>query len=151
MFLIDPGEDQTAVKEANRLGIPIIALIDTNCDPSNIDLPVPGNDDAIRSIKLITDIVAEAILEAQEGEEDIEFTETELEFTEEVEVEEEKPTVFVKLEDIEPKKQTKKEVAEEKVEKEDKKEIKKAEKAEKTEKGNKNSKKRNKERNCKRR
>lgn len=140
MFLIDPGEDQTAVKEANRLGIPIIALIDTNCDPSNIDLPIPGNDDAIRSIKLITDIVAEAILEAQEGEEDIEFTETELEFTEEIE--EEKPTVFVKLEDIEPKKAAKKEVVEEKVEevkekevkKEEKKETKKEEKTEKVEK-----------------
>ena len=51
VFLVDPGEDHTAVKEANKLHIPVIALIDTNCDPTPIDIPIPGNDDAIRSIK----------------------------------------------------------------------------------------------------
>ena len=101
LFLVDPSEDQTAVKEANKLNIPIIALIDTNCDPTNIDIPVPGNDDAIRSIKLITDIVAEAIMEVKDGQESLEDTDTVLEFqTQEVVEPKETERVFVKLEDI---------------------------------------------------
>ena len=101
VFLIDPTEDQTAVLEANRLHIPVIALVDTNCDPTNIDIPIPGNDDAIRSIKLITDIIVEAIIEAKEGEESFE----ELVISElEEDQEEKEDIVFVKLDDIEVKK-----------------------------------------------
>ncbi len=109
IFLIDPSEDQTAVKEANRLHIPVIALTDTNCDPTNITIPIPGNDDAIRSIKLVTDIIADAIIEAKEGTENLEALEEKLEFEVESEVVEKKETVFVKLDDIDTRKPVKKE------------------------------------------
>ena len=62
LFVVDPKREKIAVEEANRLGIPVIAMLDTNCDPDGIDFPIPGNDDAIRSIKLITSKVAEAVL-----------------------------------------------------------------------------------------
>lgn len=65
VFIIDPKKEETAQREANRLGIPIVALIDTNTDPERIDHPIPGNDDAIRSIKLITSILADSILEGR--------------------------------------------------------------------------------------
>ena len=116
VFLIDPSEDYTAVKEANKLNIPIIALTDTNCDPTPIDLPIPGNDDAIRSIKLITDIIANAILEALEPQID---EETILEF-ENVEENEEKE--FVNLDEIEVKDNKIQEVEVKEEVKEDKKE-----------------------------
>ena len=105
IFLVDPGEDHTAIAEANKLNIPVIALIDTNCDPTSIDIPIPGNDDAIRSIKLITDIIAEAIVEGKTSQED---TETVLEFeTKDIQedVVEEKERVFVNLEEIEKQKE----------------------------------------------
>ncbi|MGQ0810966.1 MAG: 30S ribosomal protein S2 [Nitrospiraceae bacterium] len=63
VFVLDTRIERIAVQEANRLGIPVIAIIDTNCDPDDIDLPIPGNDDAIRSIKLITSHIAEACIE----------------------------------------------------------------------------------------
>ncbi len=63
IFVIDPKKEYIAVHEANRLGIPVIALVDTNCDPEGIDFVIPGNDDAIRSIKLFTSKIAEAALE----------------------------------------------------------------------------------------
>ena len=63
VFVIDPNKETIAVREANRLNIPVIAVIDTNCDPDNVDFPVPGNDDAIRSIKLFTSAIADACLE----------------------------------------------------------------------------------------
>lgn len=109
IFLIDPGEDHTAVKEANKLNIPIIALIDTNCDPTPIDIPIPGNDDAIRSIKLITDVIVEAIIEGKASQEDMDLdTDTVLKFeTQEVE-EAPQDRVFVKLDEIEIKKEEKK-------------------------------------------
>lgn len=66
VFLVDIRKEETALREAKRLDIPIIALVDTNCDPTPIDYPIPGNDDAIRSIKLIADKLANAILEAKE-------------------------------------------------------------------------------------
>ncbi len=71
LFIIDPKKEDIAVEEAQKLGIPIIALTDTNCDPDGIDYLIPGNDDAIRSIKLIASLMAEAILEgkARRGEE----------------------------------------------------------------------------------
>lgn len=65
LFVVDPKKEETAVSEANRLNIPIIALIDTNCDPDNINYPIPGNDDALKSIKMITSLVADSINEAK--------------------------------------------------------------------------------------
>ena len=65
VFIIDPRKEKIAVAEAQRLGIPIVAIVDTNCDPSGIDYPVPGNDDAIRAVRLITSRIADAILEGR--------------------------------------------------------------------------------------
>jgi small subunit ribosomal protein S2 len=65
VFIIDPAREDIAVREANRLGIPIVAITDTNCDPDRIDFPIPGNDDAIRSIKLFTAKVADAVAEGK--------------------------------------------------------------------------------------
>lgn len=67
VFVIDPKREVTATKEANKLKIPLIALIDTDCDPEKVDYPIPGNDDAIRSIKLVTSIVADSILEGRKN------------------------------------------------------------------------------------
>ncbi len=67
LFVVDPAREAIAVKEANRLGIPIFALVDTNCDPELIDYPIPANDDAIRAIALFLDIMANAIEEGKEG------------------------------------------------------------------------------------
>ena len=66
MFVVDPAREKIAVAEANKLGIPIVAIVDTNCDPMPIDFPVPGNDDAIRSIKLFTTAFADAIIEGRQ-------------------------------------------------------------------------------------
>ena len=63
IFVIDPKKESIAVEEARRLAIPIVAIVDTNCDPTGIDYPVPGNDDAIRSVRLITSRIADAIIE----------------------------------------------------------------------------------------
>jgi small subunit ribosomal protein S2 len=65
VFIIDPRKENIAVAEAQRLGIPIVAIVDTNCDPSGIDYPIPGNDDAIRAVRLITSRMADAILEGR--------------------------------------------------------------------------------------
>jgi small subunit ribosomal protein S2 len=64
-FVVDTNNEKIAVHECNRLGIPIVGIVDTNCDPSNIDYPVPGNDDALRAIKLIARVVADATTNAQ--------------------------------------------------------------------------------------
>src|SRR3989338_6889574 len=66
LFVVDPKQEEIAVKEARRLGIPIVAIIDTNCDPDMVDYLIPGNDDAIRSVKLICEIVGDAILEGRQ-------------------------------------------------------------------------------------
>ena len=66
MFLIDTEMEFNAVNEANKLGIPIVAVVDTNSDPSKIDVPIPGNDDALRSISIITKLIADAVLEGKE-------------------------------------------------------------------------------------
>ncbi|MEG1743597.1 MAG: 30S ribosomal protein S2, partial [Clostridia bacterium] len=68
MFVVDPKKEKNAVDEARKLGIPIIAIVDTNCDPDEIDYVIPGNDDAIRAIKLISSVVADAVLEGKQGE-----------------------------------------------------------------------------------
>jgi small subunit ribosomal protein S2 len=67
LVVTDTRKEHTAIAEANKLGIPIIAIVDTNCDPDPIDLPVPGNDDAIRSIRLICTVLAEAVIEGRGG------------------------------------------------------------------------------------
>ena len=65
VFIFDPRKENIAVAEARRLGIPIVAIVDTNCDPTGIDYPIPGNDDAIRAVRLITSRMADAILEGR--------------------------------------------------------------------------------------
>ena len=69
MFVVDPHNEDIAIKEAKKLGIKIVAITDTNCDPDEIDYVIPGNDDAIRAIKLIASVMANAVIEANQGEE----------------------------------------------------------------------------------
>ncbi|MBP3327429.1 MAG: 30S ribosomal protein S2 [Clostridia bacterium] len=71
MFIVDPRKERIAVAEAHRLGIPIIAIVDTNCDPDEIDYVIPGNDDAIRAIKLISSVIADAVIEGRQGEQTV--------------------------------------------------------------------------------
>ena len=68
LFIVDPRKERIAVQEARALGIPIVAIVDTNCDPDEIDYVIPGNDDAIRAVKLIAGKMADAVLEGQQGE-----------------------------------------------------------------------------------
>ena len=67
MFIVDPRKEKIAVAEAKKLGIPIVAIVDTNCDPDEIDYVIPGNDDAIRAVKLLSATMADAILEGRQG------------------------------------------------------------------------------------
>ena len=67
-FIVDPKKEAIAVAEARSLEIPIVAIVDTNCDPELIDYPIPGNDDAIRAVKLITSKIADAVIEGNQGE-----------------------------------------------------------------------------------
>ncbi|MDD4474847.1 MAG: 30S ribosomal protein S2 [Eubacteriales bacterium] len=67
VFIVDPKKERNAVEECRKLGIPIIAIVDTNCDPDEIDYIIPGNDDAIRAIKLISSVLADAVLEGKQG------------------------------------------------------------------------------------
>ncbi|ALC90989.1 30S ribosomal protein S2 [Bacillus sp. FJAT-18017] len=69
LFIIDPRKERIAVAEARKLNIPIVGIVDTNCDPDEIDVVIPANDDAIRAVKLLTGKMADAILEAKQGEE----------------------------------------------------------------------------------
>ena len=68
LFIVDPRKERNAIAEAHRLGIPVVAIADTNCDPDEIDYPIPGNDDAIRAIKLIASVMANAMIEGRQGE-----------------------------------------------------------------------------------
>ncbi len=68
MFIVDPRKERIAIAEAKALNIPVVAIVDTNCDPDEIDYPIPGNDDAIRAVKLIAGKMADAILEGKQGE-----------------------------------------------------------------------------------
>lgn len=68
LFVVDPRKEKIAVKEAHILGIPVIGIVDTNCDPDEIDYVIPGNDDAIRAVKLLTETMANAVIEAKQGE-----------------------------------------------------------------------------------
>ena len=67
LFIVDPRKERIAVAEAKKLGIPLVAIVDTNCDPDEIDYVIPGNDDAIRAVKLIAGIMADAIIEGRQG------------------------------------------------------------------------------------
>ena len=67
LFVVDPRKERIAVAEARKLNIPIVAIIDTNCDPDEIDYPIPGNDDAIRAVKLLTGRMADAVIEGRQG------------------------------------------------------------------------------------
>ena len=69
LFIVDPRKEKIAVSEARKLGIPIVAIVDTNCDPDDVDYVIPGNDDAIRAVKLIASTMANAIIEGRQGEE----------------------------------------------------------------------------------
>ena len=92
LFVVDPGEESIAVHEAKILGIPVIAIVDTNCDPDQVDVPIPGNDDAIRAVKLITSVMADAVIEANQGSEfdpSVDEYEEEIDESSEEEVEEE--------------------------------------------------------------
>lgn len=80
MFVVDPRKENIAIQEAHRLGIPVFGIVDTNCDPEELDYAIPGNDDAIRAVKLITGVMANAIIEARQGaEEEVEEVEAEQE------------------------------------------------------------------------
>lgn len=68
MFVVDPRKEKNAIAEAHKLGIPVIAIVDTNCDPEEAEYPIPGNDDAIRAVKLIVSTIGNAILEGKQGE-----------------------------------------------------------------------------------
>ena len=78
MYVVDPHKEQIAVKEAKKLGIPVVAMVDTNTDPDDIDVIIPANDDAIRAVKLITAKMADAIIEGRQGEDNVESVEAEL-------------------------------------------------------------------------
>ena len=77
LFVVDPKKEKIAVLEAKKLGIPVVAIVDTNCDPDEIDYVIPGNDDAIRSVKLIAGAIASAIIEARQGQSDSQTAESE--------------------------------------------------------------------------
>lgn len=80
IFIIDPRKEKIAVNEARKLGIPVVAIVDTNCDPDEIDYVIPGNDDAIRAVKLLTSVIADAIVEEKQSfDEDETVEETEAE------------------------------------------------------------------------
>ena len=81
MFVVDPKKEKIAISEAHALGIPVVAIVDTNCDPDEIDYVIPGNDDAIRAIKLISAALADAVIEGKQG---VDATEEAVEATEEV-------------------------------------------------------------------
>ena len=71
MFIADPRKERIAVAEAKKLGIPIVAIVDTNCDPDEIDYVIPGNDDAIRAVKLLAGAMADAIIEGRQGADEV--------------------------------------------------------------------------------
>ena len=85
IFVVDPKKERIAILEAKKLNIPVVGLVDTNCNPEDVDYPIPGNDDAIRAVKLIADVMGNAIIEGKQGEvlEEVETTEEQVAETEE--------------------------------------------------------------------
>ena len=106
LFVVDPNKEYIAVREARSLGIPIVGLVDTNCDPDAVDYVIPGNDDAIRAVKLIAGAMAYAVIEGREGEEGLakvleaDQKTAETEKTEEVKAEEPAKAEEVKVEEV---------------------------------------------------
>lgn len=89
IFLVDPKKERIAILEAKKLGIPVVGLVDTNCNPEELDYPIPGNDDAIRAVKLIADVMANAVIEGKQGESfEAEMEEQEVENSEATSIEE---------------------------------------------------------------
>ncbi len=86
MFVVDPRKERNAILEAKRLGIPVVAIVDTNCDPDEVDFVIPGNDDAIRAVKLIAAKMADAVIEGRQGEQLSETTAETAEVAEEAQV-----------------------------------------------------------------
>jgi small subunit ribosomal protein S2 len=80
IFIVDPRKEKIAVQEAHILNIPIVAIVDTNCDPEEVDYVIPGNDDAIRAVKLIAGRIADAVIESKQGEQEAPATEESAEF-----------------------------------------------------------------------
>ena len=76
LFIVDPRKEKIAVSEAKKLGIPVVAIVDTNCDPDDVNYVIPGNDDAIRAVKLISSCMADAIIEGHQGEQGEQVAET---------------------------------------------------------------------------
>ena len=83
LFVVDPKKEKIAVAEARKLGIPVVAIVDTNCDPDEVDYVIPGNDDTIRAVKLIAGAMSSAVLEGKQGEADVEPSEESVEAEEE--------------------------------------------------------------------
>ena len=79
MFVVDPRKEKIAIQEAHILGIPVVAIVDTNCDPEEVDYVIPGNDDAIRAVRLLTSKMADAILEGKASAVDEEVAEAKAE------------------------------------------------------------------------
>ena len=71
LFIVDPKKERIAIQEAKTLGIPVVAIVDTNCDPEEIDYVIPGNDDAIRAVKLIAGRMADAVIEGRQARETV--------------------------------------------------------------------------------
>ena len=88
LFIVDPRKEKIAVAEAKKLGIPIIAIVDTNCDPDEVDYVIPGNDDAIRAVKLLAGVMANGVIEGKEGQMGAAAIESEGEIVEDLIVEE---------------------------------------------------------------
>ena len=87
VFIVDPRNENIAVQEAKKLGIPVVAIVDTNCDPDDADYIIPGNDDAIRAIKLIASALADAVIEGKQGEQNVAEEEQTEEVAEEADAE----------------------------------------------------------------
>ena len=95
LFIVDPTKERIALAEAKRVGVPVVAMVDTNCNPDDIDCPIPANDDAVKTIKLICSKIADAVIEGKTGEAAIPVAEGGVEELEEIEaVETEEPLIF---------------------------------------------------------
>ncbi len=84
LFVVDPRKEKIAIEEAKKLGIPVVAIVDTNCDPEDVDYVIPGNDDAIRAVKLIASTIANAIIEGKQGVDALPAAEVAVENAEEI-------------------------------------------------------------------
>ena len=115
MVIVDPKKEYNAIREAHKLGIPVFGIVDTNCDPDDLDYPIPGNDDAVRAIKVVLGVLANSIAEAT-GKEMVDYITEEDKEVAEKEVKETKKELKSEAEPVEEKKATKKAAKEEKVE-----------------------------------